>query len=317
MSERSIEVVAGVITDARGRILLSRRTPTQDLPGLWEFPGGKREPGEAADHALARELDEELGIRAVIGAPLIAVPQAYPHKRIRLDVRHVARWTGTPRGREGQALAWVAPERLGRYSMPPADLPVVAALRQPSAYLVTPEPGDDDAEWLAGLDRAIARDVRRVQIRLHGMPPSRQARLLGEAATLCVRRQVDVLFNGAPALARAAGVGVHLSSSALRGMRERPVPPSVRLAASCHSLEELRMAEALGCDFVVLGHVHATPSHPGVPGIGWPAFEALREHTALPIYAIGGLAPADLDEARRHGAQGIAAIRGLWGAADA
>jgi 8-oxo-dGTP diphosphatase len=69
----------------------------------------------------------------------------------------------------------------------------------------------------------------------------------------------------------------------------------------------------MGCDFVVLGPVHATASHPGSPGIGWEAFSALRERASLPIYAIGGLAPRDIDEARGHGAQGIAAIRALWG----
>src|SRR5690606_38362888 len=80
----------------------------------------------------------------------------------------------------------------------------------------------------------------------------------------------------------------------------------------CHDIGELRRADAIGCDFVVVGAVRATPSHPGVAGIGWRAFEALREHVPLPIYAIGGLGPDDVVEARRHGAQGVAAIRGLW-----
>ncbi|HMB43937.1 MAG TPA: NUDIX domain-containing protein, partial [Luteimonas sp.] len=81
-----VEVVAGVLQDARGRILLARRTKGRDLAGLWEFPGGKREPGESAEAALARELQEELGVQVTVGAPLIAVPQQYPHKRLRLDV---------------------------------------------------------------------------------------------------------------------------------------------------------------------------------------------------------------------------------------
>src|SRR5690606_15564579 len=102
----------------------------RDLAGLWEFPGGKREPGETPEGALARELEEELGIRVEVGAPLITVPQAYPHKRLRLDVRRIRGWRGTPRGQEGQALAWVPPDKLPAYSMPPADRPVVAALLQ-------------------------------------------------------------------------------------------------------------------------------------------------------------------------------------------
>ena len=133
-----VDVVAGVITDARGRILLARRTEGRDLAGLWEFPGGKREPGETPEAALVRELHEELGIVAHVGDHLITVPQRYPDKRLRLDVRHVTRWTGVPRGREGQALAWVPPHKLPSYAMPPADIPVVAALLQPDRYAITP-----------------------------------------------------------------------------------------------------------------------------------------------------------------------------------
>ncbi|MDC7807772.1 Nudix family hydrolase [Luteimonas sp BLCC-B24] len=313
MSERVIEVVAGVITDKRGRILLSRRTPSQDMAGLWEFPGGKREPDETAEQALARELDEELGIRAHVGAHLITVPQAYAHKRLRLEVREITGWQGVPKGREGQALAWVAPEMLARYSMPPADLPVVAALRQPDRYLVTPPPDDDEAAWLGRLEAALGRGVRQVQVRLPGIAEAHQARLLAAAATRCRRHKAGVLFNGPIEIARDAGVGLHLTSQALRALSARPVPADVLLAASCHDADELRMAAAIGCDFVVLGHVRATPSHPDVPGMGWTAFAQLRDTTALPIYAIGGLTPADIPEARRHGAQGIAAIRSLWG----
>ena len=160
-----VEVVAGVLQDARGRILLTRRTEGRDLAGLWEFPGGKREPGETPEAALARELREELGIDVEVGAPLIAVPQQYPHKRLRLDVRRIESWRGTPQGREGQALAWVPQSRLARYAMPSADRPVVAALLQPDRYLVTPAPGDDEASWLQTLQRALDDGIQRIQLR--------------------------------------------------------------------------------------------------------------------------------------------------------
>jgi len=312
-SSRRIEVVAGAITDARGRVLLARRTEGRDLAGLWEFPGGKREPGETPEQALVRELREELGIEAEVGAPLIAVAQQYPGKRLRLDVRGVTRWQGTPRGHEGQALAWVPRDKLPGYAMPPADRPVVAALLQPDRYLVTPVPGSPaaDAAWLAQLRRALRHGIGRVQLRLPGVDEVRRRALVAAAAVDCARAGAEALVNGDAALARELGLGLHLPAAQLRDLAARPVPDDVPLAASCHDIEELRHAEAIGCDFVVVGAVRATPSHPGVAGIGWPAFEALREHVALPIYAIGGLGPDDIAEARRHGAQGIAAIRGL------
>jgi 8-oxo-dGTP diphosphatase len=315
---RVVEVVAGVIRDARGRILLSRRTEGRDLAGLWEFPGGKREPGETPEAALSRELHEELGIDADVGAELIRVPQAYPDKRLVLDVREIRAWRGSARGREGQALVWVPPHKLASYAMPPADRPVVAALEQADRYLVTPEPGDndDDDDWLLALSRALAAGVRRVQLRapeLAGAADAqRWSRLAAAAVKRCRAAKAEVLINGDVALANALGAGLHLRATQLRELHERPIAASMPLAASCHDADELRAAQALGCDFAVVGSIKPTPSHPSVLGIGWEAFAALRESVSLPIYAIGGLGPDDLDEARRHGAQGIAAIRSLW-----
>ena len=313
--QRSIHVVAAVITDARGRVLLARRDGTSDLAGLWEFPGGKLEPGETPEQALVRELQEELDITVEVGAALMQVPQRYPGKRLRLDVRAVTAWQGKPRGHEGQALAWVSPDKLARYSMPPADLPVVAALRQADRYLVTPEPGADDAAWLEGLSRALASGIRRVQLRaprLAAADPARWRALVRAAVAQPSGGEVQMLLNADIALARELGIGVHLRAAQLAGMAVRPLPGSLPVAASCHAAGELHDAQRLGCDFAVVGSIRASATHPDTAPIGWEGFEALREHTALPLYAIGGLAPADLGESRAHGAQGIAAIRALW-----
>jgi len=310
--EAPVEVVAGVITDARGRILLARRTEGRDLAGLWEFPGGKREPGESPEAALARELREELGIEVELGAPLIAVPQRYPHKRLRLDVRHVRAWHGSAKGHEGQALAWVPPARLASYAMPPADIPVVAALLQADRYLVTPDPDGDGRGWLRGLERALQSGIRRVQLRSREGRAEDWERLAGDAAALCRQAGAEVLVNGDVALAARLGTGVHLPAAQLRRSGSRPLPGGHPVAASCHDADELAMAEALGCDFAVLGPVLPTASHPGASPLSWDGFAALREGVSLPLYGIGGLGVCDIATARRHGAQGIAAIRGLW-----
>ena len=308
-----VEVVAGVIRDPRGRILLARRTEGRDLAGLWEFPGGKVEPGESPEAALVRELREELGIESEVGAPLIAVPQRYPGKRLRLDVRAIARWRGSAKGHEGQALAWVPPHKLPEYPMPPADRPVVAALLQPDRYLVTPPPGADDAAWLDGLRRALNAGMTRVHLRGGDAIDSARWRLLAEAgAALCRAVGAQVLLNGDVTLARALGIGVHLRAAQLPALTARPLEPGCAVAASCHDVDELRRAEALGCDFAVLGPVAPTATHPNATLLEWNGFAALREQVALPIYAIGGLSSADGAIARTHGAQGIAAIRAFW-----
>ena len=306
---RSIHVVAAVITDARGRILLNRRNGTSDMAGLWEFPGGKREPGETSEQALARELHEELGIEAEVGDWLMEVPQLYPDKRLRLEVRLVQRWKGSARGREGQAITWVAPDRLGRYSMPPADLPVVAALRQADRYLVTPEPAAGGEAWLEGVQAAVDAGIRRVQLRT---PQAGDRAALARDAVDRLGRQAELLLNRDIALARELGVGVHLGSEQLQQLQQRPLPESVLVGASCHDLAQLQAAQRLGCDFAVLGPVQATASHPDAVPLGWEAFAALRAQVSLPIYALGGMAAGHIAEARRHGGQGIAAIGGLW-----
>ena len=310
---RSIHVVAGVIQDARGRILLTRRTETRDMPGLWEFPGGKREPGESSEQALVRELREELGIEAEVGEWLIEVPQLYPDKRLRLEVRRIDSWKGQPRGREGQALTWVSPDRLDRYSMPPADLPVVAMLRHPAHYLVIPDPGEQEARWLERLDQVLREGVRRIGVRAHAHDPVRREVLAERVLAQRGRRPVQVLLEADIGLARALGVGVHLVGPQLEALEARPLPAAQPVAASCHDLAGLRHAQRLGCDFAVLGPVLPERLATREP-IGWQAFEAMREQVSLPIYASGGLHPEQVAEARRHGAQGIAASDSLWGA---
>src|SRR5690606_18151575 len=138
-------------------------------------------------------------------------------------------------------------------------------------------------------------------------------RLAAAAADMARRAGAELLLNADVSLACALGVGVHLRSSQLATLAGRPaLAEGALLAASCHTADDLAHAARLGCDFAVLGPVKPTASHPGEPGIGWGAFARLREGVSLPVYAIGGLGPGDLAAARGQGAQGIAAIRGLW-----
>jgi len=120
-----------------------------------------------------------------------------------------------------------------------------------------------------------------------------------------------VLVNGSAQLARdLAADGVHLTAARLKDARKRPECGLV--GVSCHDAGEMERARAVGADFVVLGPVLPTPTHPGAAGLGWTQFAALLEDCPLPVYALGGLVPADLETAWRHGAHGISMMRSAW-----
>ncbi len=124
-------VSAVALIDADGRVLLAQRPEGKSLADLWEFPGGKVDPGETPEAALIRELREELGIetKASCLAPLTFASHSYEDFHLLMPLFACRRWDGIATGREGQTLAWVRPERLRDYPMPPADIPLIPILR--------------------------------------------------------------------------------------------------------------------------------------------------------------------------------------------
>ena len=130
MSAKLVLVAACALIDVDGRVLLAQRPAGKPMAGLWEFPGGKVESGERPEDSLIRELKEELGIvvREACLAPLTFASHAYPEFHLLMPLFVCRRWDGMVTPREGQRLAWVRPNRLREYPMPPADEPLIAHL---------------------------------------------------------------------------------------------------------------------------------------------------------------------------------------------
>ena len=128
---RVLLVVAVALVDADGRVLLAERPEGKQMAGLWEFPGGKVAPGERPESALIRELREELGIDTEESclAPFTFASHGYEDFHLLMPLYVCRVWKGTPQPKEGQRLAWVAPNRMRDYPMPPADIPLIAMLR--------------------------------------------------------------------------------------------------------------------------------------------------------------------------------------------
>jgi 8-oxo-dGTP diphosphatase len=131
MTQRVVLVAACALVDADGRVLIAQRPSGKDMEGLWEFPGGKMEPGERPEETLIRELAEELSIQVKEAclAPLTFASHTYATFHLLMPLYICRRWDGTVTAREHQALKWVKPRDLRNYPMPPADLPLIPVLR--------------------------------------------------------------------------------------------------------------------------------------------------------------------------------------------
>ncbi len=310
---KRVHVAAAVIRGQDGRILLAKRPDHLHQGGLWEFPGGKVESGETVRAALARELKEELGIELQSTRPLIKVRHDYPDKQVLLDVWEVSSFSGEPHGAEGQPLSWAAPRELGNYQFPAANLPIVAAARLPDHYLITPE-ALEPAELLQGVREALARGSRLIQLRAPNMFDAQYRDLAVDIQGLCAGKAQLMLKGPLEWLGDFPAAGWHITAEQLRKYADkgRPFPRERWLAASCHSAEELALAEQMGVDFVTLSPLQATQTHPEAEPMGWEQAAQWLETFNRPVYLLGGVGPEHLDRAWQIGAQGVAGIRAFW-----
>ena len=305
------DVAAAVIVRPDGSFLLAQRPAGKVYAGYWEFPGGKLEPGEPAERALARELHEELGIEVERAHPWITRVYAYAHATVRLHFFRVVAWHGEPHGREDQQLAWQAPARECVAPMLPANAPVLKALALPAVYAISNASELGVRGFLERARAALAGGLKLLQLREKQMAPAALEALGTQLVALARCYGAAVLVNADASLARRIGAqGVHLTAAQLARCEVRP--DFEWCAASCHDAAELQRAAALDLDFVLLGPVQPTPTHPGHPGLGWPAFVALVRDYPLPVYALGGMQPRDIEQAWRCGAHGIGMQRAAW-----
>jgi 8-oxo-dGTP diphosphatase len=291
-----IEVVAAVMQRAQGAFLLAQRPAGKVYAGYWEFPGGKVEPDEPAASALSRELHEELGIDVERCYPWITREHVYPHGHVRIHFFRVTRWRGVAHPREDQAISWQRIDAPMVEPMLPANAPVLAALALPVEYAITDATGMGVAAQLARLEARLEQGLKLVQVREPAMddPEPFTRRVLDLAHRHGCRVLTKAPFPGAD--------GLHLTARDLMQLGKK----TQFTGASCHSREELERAMALGLDFAVVGPVKDKAR------IGWAAFASIVAGTSIPVYAIGGLTRADMEEAWRAGAHGLAMIRGAW-----
>lgn len=310
-----VQVAAAVIQRADGTFLLAQRPAGKVYAGYWEFPGGKLERGEPVEHALARELHEELGIEVLRAYPWIVQHFRYPHAHVQLHFHRVLEWRGEPHPHEGQALAWTTPQAQHLAPILPANGPILRALALPHELGITCAAEIGAGLLLQRLDVALASGLRLIMIRERQMDTAVWLRFARSVSERAHALGAKVIINDTVERSGLIATdGVHLTSAALMHLSHRP---SANLCgASCHDREQIAHAQALGLDYVVVGPVLPTPSHSGLPGMGWERFAQLIAGSTLPVYAIGGMQRAHLQRAWECGAHGLAMMRAPWRSGD-
>ena len=302
-----VDVAVGVLRAPDGRVLLAERRPGRDAAGFWEIPGGQVDPGETPVQAAARELLEEVGVHALELAPWRVYEHDFPARRVRLHWFHVSRWSGEPKGREGQRVAWVDPAWPTVGPLLPSNELAMATLALPELVgvaRVNHAPGAPE-ELLAKIPSLAVDGLRLLIVRALDLAPGQRVQLTRRLRQLRRGTGLRLLLSGTALEARQAGAcGLHSSAAALAGLIERP--PTRLWAVSAHNARDLERASALGADFALLSPVLPTAAHPEDQVLGWDGLQALAAASGMPVYAQGGLGPGDIEAARAAGALGVA-----------
>ena len=318
MSKPYIRVAAGVIVNKDHQVLLAQRPDGKPWSGWWEFPGGKIEENESVESALARELEEELGIQIAGARKWVRFIYEYPKNIVELWFCQVTDWQGEPKGLENQAFAWTLPEQANELGeLLPASVAPIRWLQIPTVYALSQWQNQEQADaYKTRFEAALAQGVRLFQLREPAWPEGVGAKSLQSLFEYMLERchahGAKLIVNSVHPRAWAKKAdGIQLRAEDAVQLEERPLPDDKLVGVSCHHLGDLLYAQQLNADFMVLGHVLATPSHPDAEPLGWEQFAQLAQEAGRPVFAIGGQSLESLALAQAHGAHGVAVLRAL------
>jgi 8-oxo-dGTP diphosphatase len=286
-------------------VLLAERTARQVAAGFWELPGGKIERGETAQQAAARELEEEVGIRARSLRPRLLYEHAFRTKRVRLHVFAVDEWTGEPAGREGQRIAWVDPADPSVAPILPSNDRLFAALALAPLWFASNADGPGESTtFLAQVRAALGAGVRTILVRAPHFAPDQRIALARRAVALASPFGAQALLAGTPLEAQRAGVsGLVSCACELERLAARPQTPL--WVATCATPEELERAIRLGADAAIASPVLPSAVDPKMKAIGWDGLRRLGEASPIPLFAEGGVSAEMVTQAQRAGAAGV------------
>lgn len=312
---KHVHVAVGVIFNSAGKVLIAKRGDHQHQGGLWEFPGGKVEAGESVQSALARELMEEVGIdtEAAAFTSLIQIPFHYPDKSVLLDVWTVQESSNgefsKAYGKEGQPINWVTRTELACIEFPAANKAIVNALLLPRNIIITPDV--TEAEVIRFVEKLISSDIKDalVQLRLPSVKDRNYQSVAKDVYGILRSADVPLMWNCSPDLyIPDYADGLHISGEYTAGSDERLVDSRQLQSITIRDHEMRGLSEKLEADFCFVSPVKETPTHSEERAIGWSAFASIVKEMHIPVYALGGITAAEMNDALGYGAQGIAGI---------
>lgn len=303
-------------------VLLASRPSGKAWAGWWEFPGGKIEANESPAAALSRELQEELGITPLQTQSWIIRHFDYPAthdsaaKTVQLHFYFVNSWADEILPKESQQLSWQNPQNISVAPLLPANAAIMKMLAWPTIYAISNVAEMGETAWLVQLENQLKNGLQMVQLREKLLTDIALERLARHVLQITQQYNAKLIINSKVDLALKVGAhGVHLTSQQLAMQQDKLgqfLAEKLIIAASCHHALDLRRAQDLGLDFVVLSPVNVTKSHDDAATLGWQQFEKLIENYPLPVYALGGMQISDLAKAQSCGGRGIAMQRAVW-----
>lgn len=316
-----IHVVAGIIRhpEDSNKIFLSRRQAGQHLENLWEFPGGKLEPGESRFHGLKRELEEENGIQVMSAVPFQSVKHCYVDKKVYLDVWEIKHYRGDPHGREGQQTIWQSVDKLSELQFPDADILMLKALDLPSRLLFIPQYDMDklDAmleQFQSTLERChyplVVFHAPNLSDKAYVDAASQLQSIAQESASNVVVSRANLKAIHAKSLQQFTHR--HLDSGLLPQVDKKRLSEEFSYSAACHNQADLRKAQSLECAFASLSVIRNTLSNAGRQAKGWNGLKSILRSLDIPVYALGGVRRFDFTLARYQGAVGVAGSSDFW-----
>jgi len=306
-----VKVSVAILINYNHQVLLGQRPPQKSWEGWWEFPGGKIEKGETSSDALYREVYEEIGVKITQFKKWVTRKYSYDGNDITLHFFKVQKWEGEVTSKENQKLVWAYLKNPNVSPILPANLFVQKAFDLPKYYAITNLSETSKKVFFNQLQNKISNGLKMIQVREKNISFDKFKIFSNEVIKICKPKGVKVIINSDVNLAYEINAdGVHLTSKDLISIKK--IPKNLIVSASCHTQEEIDIAEKLNINFLVLSAIKKTLSHPDIKPIGWDEFENIANRVNTPIYALGGLGVNDYSIALENGAIGIASQRSIW-----